>query len=62
MSQLIDVTVQILARTEKAVMITDDGKRHIWLPLSQIEIEMKKDDELAEITLPEWLAKEKELI
>jgi len=61
MSKLTEVTVQILSETEKAVMVTDDGKRHIWLPRSQIEIDMK-DDELAEITLPEWLAKEKELI
>ena len=61
MSKLTEVTVQILSETEKAVMVTDDGKRHIWLPRSQIEIDMK-DDELAEITLPEWLAKEKEMI
>lgn len=38
-----------------------DGERFHWLPKSQIKIEKGLDD-MAEITVPEWLAKEKGLI
>jgi hypothetical protein len=38
-----------------------DGINDIWLPKSQIEIKPMKHPDV-EITLPEWLAKEKEII
>ena len=62
-SDLVDVTVQIHAETEKAILVPDDGKREraVWLPHSQIEID-KKSLSVAVVTLPEWLAKDKGLI
>lgn len=62
-SDLVDLTMQLHHETSKAILVSDDGdKEHaVWLPLSQIEFERKKSG-LVEVTLPEWLALEKELI
>lgn len=62
-SDLVDVTMQVHAKTDRAILASDDGdeKFAVWLPLSQIEVEMM-DDGTAEITMPEWLAMEKGLI
>lgn len=64
-STLVDVTVQIHHRPTngRAILVSDDGdvKRAVWLPLSQIEIEIIRGD-TAEVTMPEWLAQEKGLI
>lgn len=42
----------------------DDKDREvwIWLPLSQITVEEIKDSPLVEVSIPEWLAIEKELV
>ena len=68
-SDLIDVTVQMHAETEKAVLVSDDGDKAsaVWIPKSQCEIEfdasMKvRGNGAATLTLPEWLAKDKGLI
>jgi hypothetical protein len=62
-SGLVDVEVQIHHRTERAVLVSDDGDREnaVWLALALVEIEMKQGD-LAEVTMPEWLAKERGFI
>ncbi len=62
-SNLIDLTVHRHAQTAKAVRVSDDGEdsKAVWLPLSQIEIG-DEDGNHIEITLPEWLAKDKGLI
>lgn len=62
-SDLIDVTMQIHHRTERAILASDDGDKEkaVWLPLSQVEVSMK-DGGTAEITMPEWLAVEKGLV
>jgi hypothetical protein len=63
--QLIDIKVIIKIRTAKAVMVseTEGDEKGIWLPLSQIEIEMDgPTSPYATITMPEWLALEKDLI
>lgn len=59
--RLYDFNAKIVRETDKAIQVTDDDLRFIWLPKSQCEIEMRKDG-TADITLPEWLAKEKELL
>lgn len=61
-SDLIDITMQIHHRTERAVLASDDGDKDkaVWLPLSQVEVSMKGGG-FAEITMPEWLAVEKGL-
>lgn len=62
--ELVDVTVKVHHSTDKAILVSDtddkDAKK-VWLPYSQIEVEMKSEG-IAEITMPEWLAMEKELI
>ncbi|MCF3935046.1 hypothetical protein L1787_16705 [Acuticoccus sp. M5D2P5] len=61
-SDILDIEVQVHATSERAVKVSSDGDaaRAVWLPLSQIEIATKGDG-LAEVSLPEWLAIEKEL-
>ena len=56
----VEIYVEIKRETELAILATD-GVSEFWLPNSQIKIERKKHPD-AEITLPEWLAIEKEII
>jgi hypothetical protein len=60
-SNLIEVSVKIYAETEKAILVSDDDKKKIWLPKSQIEIYLEKGG-IATITGPEWLFLDKGLI
>lgn len=55
-SDLVDIACEIRAETERALQIYD-GERTVWLPRSQIEIGAD-----GTIAMPEWLAKDKELI
>jgi hypothetical protein len=59
-SDVIDISVELKAKTPKAIRVYD-GTIECWLPLSQIEYEVNRDGTYT-VTLPEWLAKEKELI
>lgn len=66
-SDLVDVMVQKHAETAKAVLVSDDGDKAkaVWIPLSQCEIEpgpKANGEQFYELTLPEWLAKDKGLI
>lgn len=54
---LVDISGEIVGETEKAYRFFD-GTRTVWVPKSQCEW----DDQAKEITMPEWLAKDKELI
>ena len=56
-SDLIDLELDILAETDKAVKVFD-GTTDAWLPKSQVEIEGKYG---AIVTLPAWLATDKGL-
>jgi hypothetical protein len=55
-TKLVDIEVEIRYSTERAIMVWD-GEREVWLPKSQVEINTD-----GTVTMPEWLAKEKELI
>jgi hypothetical protein len=55
-SDLVDLELQKTAETDSAFRV-HDGKIFVWLPKSQCE-----DNNDGTFTLPEWLAKEKELI
>lgn len=57
-SDLIDCAVHLHTETEKAWLVSDTGVRAdaVWVPKSQAELED------GVLTLPEWLAKEKDLI
>lgn len=56
-SELCDISGTIQGETEKAFRFYD-GKIHVWLPKSQCEY----DEESHTMTMPLWLATEKELI
>jgi len=62
-SGLVDISVQIHHRTERAVLVSGDGNkdRTVWIPLSQCEVEDGPRG-TATITMPEWLAIDKRLI
>lgn len=62
-SDLVDLALFLHHRTDKAILVSDDGdwKKAVWLPLSQIEIE-EGDKNNITVTCPEWLAKDKGLI
>ena len=57
---LVDVTCKLKHET-KAAWLISDGDRDVWLPKSQCELELGKNM-VCIVTLPEWLAVEKELI
>lgn len=62
-SNLIDLTVQLLHETDRAVRVTNSTPdKGVWLPKTQIEIEPADKGGLHIVTLPEWLAEEKGLI
>ena len=62
-SDLIDLTVQKLHETEKAVLVTVDiPERGVWIPKSRCEVEPSATGGLHTITLSEQLALEKGLI
>ena len=54
-SDLVEIDAEVRGETAKAWRISD-GDREVWLPKSQVE----RDG--STFTMPEWLAKEKELI
>lgn len=60
MKDSIEIFVEVKHETELGILVSD-GLNQFWLPKSQIEIEYRKDGH-AEITLPQWLAEEKEII
>ncbi len=62
-SDVIDITVQRLHETDKAVLVTDSiPEKGVWLAKTLIEIEPSAVGGLFTVTLPEWLALEKGLI
>lgn len=63
----IELDVQLIARTELAIKVYD-GSFTVWIPKSQIvdplpeEIEDRELHDTFTLIIPEWIAKEKELI
>lgn len=62
-SDLTELDLQLHQETDKAILVSDDGNREnaVWLPRSQIEIERGPRGGIS-VTLPEWLAIDKELV
>lgn len=62
-SDLIDLTMQIHHRTERAILVSDDGdrKKAVWLPIAHVDVAVIRGD-FVEVTMPSWLAKDKGLI
>jgi hypothetical protein len=63
MANEVTITCRIEYETPKAYLITEDGETKIWLPKSQcVAVDCDDDARYVEITLPEYLAKEKGLL
>lgn len=56
------ICVSIIYQTGKAYKVTDEDGNIIWLPKSQIEEIEEVAENVVNITIPEWLAKEKGFI
>jgi RNase P/RNase MRP subunit p29 len=56
-SDLVDISGEVRGETEKAFRFTD-GSMIVWLPKSQCEWDVNSRT----MTMPEWLAIEKELV
>lgn len=62
-SDLVELSVDLLARTERAVQVRDHNTgKTAWLPLSQVEITKSDTGKCWVVDVPEWLAIEKELV
>ena len=62
-SDIIDVDVEVVHRTEKAVLVhTGIKEKAVWLPLSQVALSQSGFAGIEVLTLPEWLALDKGLI
>lgn len=67
-SDLIDLTLFVCrdVPSDRAILVAEDNDedaKKVWLPRSQIEIEYEEGHpNVAIVTLPEWLAKDKGLI
>ncbi|WP_279480299.1 hypothetical protein [Aureimonas sp. SK2] len=64
-SDLIDLELHVHHQTDKAVLVSADGNRAaaVWLPLSAIEIAMRRGSSThADVTLPQRLAEDKGLV
>ena len=56
-AKIIDLALELRHETLKAYLV-HDGVRDVWLPKSLVEF----DPDGTIFTMPEWLAKDKELI
>jgi hypothetical protein len=63
-SRLVDLELFEHARTDRALLVSETGdkRKAVWLPLSQIEINSTGAEGIHDITLPEWLARDKGLV
>jgi len=59
----LEFTVFLHRETERAALVSESGReeRAFWLPKSRISITPKTEN-IVEISVPEWLAKNKGLI
>jgi len=62
-SNLADIEVRVHRRTEKAVLVSNDGdsKNAVWIPKSQCEIAHTRGDVFT-LTAEQSLLEEKELV
>lgn len=64
-SDLIDLTLVVRDERPRSIAVTDDskpGSKWIWLPRIAIEIVAEGVGGVCQITMPEWLAREKGFI
>jgi len=59
---MVELDLRIVRGNTRSCLVTD-GTREEWLPISQIEdIQEIPGAEFSRITIPEWLARDRELI
>ena len=59
-SERVEIDVDRIRTTQKAMLVMDADDKEFWLPLSQIEIlEANLHNEQIKLSIPEWLAIEK---
>lgn len=61
-SDLIEITVTIRGRTERAVLVDYGEKETVWLPLSQIDLAPNEDGRTYTASVPQWLVEEREMV
>lgn len=61
-SDLVDLTLQIHARTNRAILVSDEGDRAraVWVPLAHVEVAPQGRHHV--VTMPEWLAIDRGLV
>ncbi len=59
-TEQIEITVEILRESDRAILVSD-GDVQEWLPKSQIEYEGEVGQTVV-VTIPTWLAQDKNLI
>lgn len=59
----VELELYLHSETERAVLVSEDGDagNSVWLPKSQIEVDHDEDGFVL-VTIPEWLARKKDLI
>ena len=64
--ELVDLKVLVCrdVDTDLAILVRlDEDAKKVWLPRSEIEVEYERDSgNIAIVTMPVWLAEEKDLI
>jgi hypothetical protein len=61
-SDLVDLELTILGATDLAIKVLNLKESYIWLPKSLIEYDKDSTEYTLTITMPHWLAEEKELL
>ena len=59
---IIEILVLLKHQTDAAILISEDGKKEIWLPKSKCEVSTPDKHGMVTVELPEWLALERGLI
>ena len=58
----IEIAIEVRARTDKALLVTDGTCEPVWVARSQISDYSGEEDSPETIFIPEWLANKKGLI
>lgn len=60
-NSLVDLALTLVSETQEAVQVSD-GKHEAWLPKMQIEYRIEPNGTDVMVTLPVWMARNKELV
>ena len=60
--RMIEISVRILAYTDRGVNLMHNDKGPVWVPRSQCECEGELSLDTQRLRLPEWLARDRKLL